>query len=43
VNPGPNDDKEAHVIAGDIFSPDLTEDVVKEILDWLSELHKSKE
>lgn len=43
VNPGPNDDKEAHVIAGDIFSPDLTEDVVKEILDWLSELHTSKE
>lgn len=38
VLPGPNDDVEAHVLAGDIFSPDLTEEVLKHILDWQSRL-----
>ena len=36
--PGTNDDVEAHVLAGDIFSPDLTDDVLKHILDWQSQL-----
>ena len=36
--PGTNDDVEAHVLAGDIFSPDLTGDVLKHILDWQSQL-----
>ena len=38
VDPGPNDDAEAHVLAGDIFSPDLTCDVVEKILDWIKRL-----
>jgi len=38
VVPGPNDDSEAHVLAGDIFSPDLTDDVVEKILDWIKRL-----
>lgn len=38
VVPGPNDDAEAHVLAGDIFSPDLTDDVVGKILDWIKRL-----
>lgn len=36
--PGHNDDVEAHVLAGDIFSSDRTGEVLKHILDWHSRL-----
>ena len=38
VVPGPNDDAEAHVLAGDILSPDLTQQVVEKILDWFKSI-----
>ena len=38
VIPGANDDAEAHVLAGDIFSPDLTQQVVEKILDWFKSI-----
>jgi alpha-beta hydrolase superfamily lysophospholipase len=38
VVPGPNDDPEAHVLAGDILSPDLTQQVIEKILDWFKSI-----
>ncbi|MEM7616385.1 MAG: alpha/beta fold hydrolase [Pseudomonadota bacterium] len=37
VEAGPNDDRQSHVIAGEILSPDLTAEVVERILEWLRE------
>lgn len=37
VEPGPGDDSYAHVIAGDIVSPGLTDLAVSGILSWLEE------
>ncbi|MEM9794451.1 MAG: alpha/beta fold hydrolase [Pseudomonadota bacterium] len=34
---GPNDDRQSHVIAGKILSPDLSSEVVKRILEWVRE------
>ncbi|WP_246237421.1 alpha/beta hydrolase [Halovulum dunhuangense] len=36
VTPGPGDDPAGHVIAGDVFSPGLTEKVREGILDWIA-------
>jgi len=36
IEPGPGDDPFAHVLAGDIVSPGLTEPVVARILDWIA-------
>jgi alpha-beta hydrolase superfamily lysophospholipase len=38
VTPGPEDDPTAHVIAGDIFSPGLTDEVTAAILGWARDL-----
>ncbi|WP_372893853.1 alpha/beta hydrolase [Rhodosalinus sp.] len=35
VTPGPEDDPAAHVLAGDILSPGLTDTAVAEMTDWL--------
>ena len=37
VEPGLGDDHNAHVIAGDILSPGLTEDAIGRILEWVRE------
>ncbi|MHA3976914.1 alpha/beta hydrolase [Halovulum sp. GXIMD14794] len=37
VEPGRSDDPQAHVIAGDIMSPGLTEPVAERILEWTRE------
>lgn len=36
--PGPNDDPDAHVVAGEALSPDLTRDLVPAVADWISGL-----
>lgn len=38
VSPGPKDDPDAHVIAGEALSPALTRDLVPAIADWISAL-----
>ncbi|MDQ1899080.1 alpha/beta fold hydrolase [Paracoccus sp. WLY502] len=38
VEPGPNDDPDAHVIAGEALSPDLTRDLLPRISDWVEAL-----
>lgn len=38
VTPGPNDDPDAHVIAGEALSPDLTGELVPAITDWIAGL-----
>jgi alpha-beta hydrolase superfamily lysophospholipase len=38
VTPGPGDDIQSHVLAGDVLSPGLTEQTVAGILDWLKTL-----
>lgn len=38
VQPGPNDDPDAHVIAGEALSPDLTRDLLPRISDWIEAL-----
>lgn len=38
VAPGPNDDPDAHVIAGEALSPDLTRDLVPAIANWIARL-----
>lgn len=35
---GPNDDASGHVMAGDVFSPDQTAPLAKEILKWLHQI-----
>lgn len=37
VEAGPGDDRVSHVIAGDILSPGLTDNVVARILEWVRE------
>lgn len=37
VEAGPEDDRVSHVIAGDILSPGLTDEVVERILEWVRE------
>lgn len=34
LEPGPRDDPAAHVLAGDLLSPDLTPVVIEGVLDW---------
>ena len=34
IEPGPGDDPDAHVLAGDILSPGLTETVTARIVSW---------
>ncbi|MCQ0971794.1 alpha/beta fold hydrolase [Paracoccus sp. TK19116] len=36
VYPGPEDDPFAHVVAGDILSPSLNEEVTRAIVDWVT-------
>jgi hypothetical protein len=31
---GPLDDKEGHVMAGDVFSPNQTAPLAQQIIDW---------
>lgn len=38
VAPGPRDDPDAHVIAGEALSPGLTRDLVPAIADWIARL-----
>ncbi|WP_374300507.1 alpha/beta hydrolase [Paracoccus sp. (in: a-proteobacteria)] len=38
VVPGPDDDPDAHVIAGEALSPDLTRDLVRTVADWIAGL-----
>ncbi|MEO1549422.1 MAG: alpha/beta hydrolase [Pseudomonadota bacterium] len=38
--PGPGDDQDAHVLAGDAMSPGLTEGVVQEVLRWVETLEQ---
>lgn len=35
VDPGPNDDPSAHLIAGDTLSPDLTPQIIEAIVGWV--------
>ncbi len=37
LEPGPGDDPMAHVLAGDILSPGMTDEVVARIVDWARE------
>ena len=38
VVPGPHDDPNAHVIAGEALAPDLTKELVPVITDWIAGL-----